>query len=317
MAAYSDAARDQAIAWFNRLQDPAFEEAGWIAFTDWLEAAPEHRAAYDAVESVWLGFDALPQAGVVPLPLRRPRKTGLSFRYAAAATLAVAVVGLGAAGYLALRPAPVQTYQTAAGEVRSIDLADGSRVLLDRGSVLKVAFERRLRRVELVRGEADFSVAHNAARPFVVMAGENRVRVVGTEFDVLRQPERLQVTVTRGLVAVGPADSEREDFSLAAGDQLERRQGRAAVVRRVEPGAASNWRNGVLIYRDTPLGDVAADLGRYLGTPVRLGPGAGEMSFSGVLRIADGQAMVDRLGAFLPLDVTRGSEGVILSRRAP
>ncbi len=317
MAAYSDSARDQAIAWFNRLQNPDFEEAGWIDFTAWLEAAPENRAAYDAVESVWLGFEHLPQGQVNPMGLRRPGKPALSFRYAAAATLAIAVIGLGAAGYLRGRPDSVQIYRTAAQEIRTIALADGSRVVLDRGSVLKVAFERRLRRVELFSGEANFSVAHDSTRPFVVMAGEKRIQVVGTEFDVLRQPERLQVTVTQGLVAVGAAESDRTDYRLAAGDQLEQHKGEAAVLRRVEPGSAAGWRKGVLIYRDSPLEDVAADLGRYLGTPVRLGPGTEEMTFSGVLRIADGQAMIDRLEAFMPLDVRSDSGGVTLSRKAP
>jgi transmembrane sensor len=317
MAAYSDTARDQAIAWFNRLQDPDFEEAGWVEFTDWLEAAAENRAAYDAVESVWLGFESLPQAQVVPMGLRRPRSPGLSWRYAAAAVLAIAVVGFGAQGYLAGRPAPVEIYRTTPQEVRAIQLSDGSRVLLDRGSVLKVAFERKLRRLELASGEANFAVAHDAARPFVVKAGEREVRVLGTEFDVLRQSERLQVTVTRGTVAVGAFGEAQPDFRLGAGDQLDQRQGQPAVVRRVEPGSASSWRNGVLIYRDSPLEDVAADLGRYLATPVRLGPGTETMNFSGVLRIADGQAMVDRLGAFLPLEVRRGPDGVLLSRKTP
>ena len=317
MAAYSEVARDQAIAWFNRLQDPKFEEIGWIEFTAWLEAVDEHRAAYDAVESVWLGFESLPQTEVIPMGLRRPRAAGMSFRYAAAATLAITVLGTGAAGYLRGRPVPVQTYRTTAQEVRAIQLSDGSRVLLDRGSELRVAFERKLRKVELASGEANFSITHDTARPFVVMAGERRVQVVGTEFDVLRQPERLQVTVSHGLVAVGPADRNETNFRLAAGDQLDQHRGEAPVVRRVEPGSASSWRKGVLIYRDQPLDDVAADLGRYLGTPIRVDPGAQEMTFSGVLRIADGPAMLDRLEAFLPLEVRRGVNGAVIGRKSP
>lgn len=315
MVAYSDGARNQAIAWFNRLQDPDFEEAGWVDFTVWLEAAPDHRAAYDAVEAVWLGFEPLPQAQIIPMLRRRPAPSLLP--YAAAAGLAAVAVGLGVAGYLATRPAPAQIYETAAGEVRTLNLADGSKVTLDRGSMLKVAFEAKRRRVELVWGEANFAVVHDAARPFVVAVGDRRIHDIGTEFDVLNQPQRLRVTVSHGIVDVGPASAAASSFRLAAGDQFDQHKGETAVVSRVQPGSGPGWRNGVLIYRDAPLGDVAADLGRYLATPVRLGQGMEDMSFSGVLRIADGEAMLARLEAFLPIEASRGPDGVLLSRKGP
>jgi transmembrane sensor len=316
MAAYSGAARDEAIGWFNRLQDPKLDEAGWVAFTAWLEARPEHRAAYDAVEAVWLGFDPLPSAEVVPLHLQ-PRAKPDRPRFIKAAAAALAVVALGAAvsGYVLTRPAPVETYRTAADEVRTLTLSDGSKVTLDRSSTIKVAFSRKGRAIELIGGEANFVVKHDAARPFTVLASAQRIEDIGTEFDVLSQPGRLRITVSEGFVAVGAAKSEQSDYHLSAGDQLERRGAEPAVLRRVEPEAASAWRNGVLIYRDTPLRDVAADLGRYLTTPVQLGPGVDEVSFSGVLRIADGEAMIGRLQAFLSLDVERGPRGVVLSRK--
>lgn len=315
MSTYSDKARDQAIAWFNRLQDPDFEESGWIDFTAWLEAASEHRAAYDAVESVWLGFEFLPQAKIIPMGLRRPHKPAFGLGYAAAASVAAVIVGLGAMGYLSTRPPPVQTYQTAAREVRTVALADGSTVTLDRGSAMKVAFDARQRRVELVSGEANFAVVHDPARPFIVAVGDRRIRDIGTEFDVLAQGERLRVTVSHGLVDVDASAPGGSSFRLAAGDQLDQHRGEAPVIRKVA-GSVPGWRDGVLVYRDAPLGDVAADLGRYLGTPVRLAPGAGEMTFSGVLRIADGQEMIGRLEAFLPLEASRGPDGVLLSRKS-
>lgn len=318
MAPYSKDARDQAIGWFNRLQDPKLDEAGWQGFTVWLEAAPEHRYAYDAVEAVWLGFEppsSSASAEVISLDSRRAKPAPM-FRMpqAAAAALALAVLGVGGAGFLVTRPAPVETYRTAAAEVRTIDLKDGSRVVLDRASTLKVAFTRKHRRVELVSGEANFAVAHDASRPFVVMAGDQKIQDIGTEFDVLSQAQRLRVTVSHGMVAVGDATGGDPGYQLAAGDQFEQRRGQRGVVRRVEAATVPAWRNGVLVYQDAPLSDVAADLGRYLATPVKLGPGTEGMSFSGVLRISDGVSMIDRLEAFLSLHAERGPDGVVLTK---
>lgn len=42
--------RNDAVAWFVRLRDENASEAQWLAFLDWIEADPEHRRAYDAVE---------------------------------------------------------------------------------------------------------------------------------------------------------------------------------------------------------------------------------------------------------------------------
>jgi transmembrane sensor len=315
MTAYSEAARDQAVAWFNRLQDPRMEESAWAEFTGWLEAAPEHRAAYDAVEAVWLGFEPLPQAQVLPFPGRKP-KPAFRLRFAAAAALAVALVGAGAFAYVRGLPGPAQSYATGPGEVKTLTLADGSKVTLDRGTRLRVVFGKRQRTVELVSGEANFEVAHNPSRPFVVLAGDRRVEDIGTEFDVLNQAGRLQITVAEGEVAVGPSHGQAVDHRLHPGERLEARAGRPTVISKVDAEDAAGWMNGVLVYRGAPLEDVAADLGRYLGAPVRLGPGAETMRFSGVLRIADGTMMLERLEAFLPLRVSREPQGVVLNPRA-
>ncbi|HWU13114.1 MAG TPA: DUF4880 domain-containing protein, partial [Caulobacter sp.] len=124
-----------AADWFARLQgDAALED--WTAFQTWLEADPEHAAAYAAVEAVWLDLEDLPAdapktapaANVVPL---RPRSSGPARRGL--------LIGLGlaaAAAIVVLAVTPQLTgpsytdYATKRGETREIALADGSRLTL-------------------------------------------------------------------------------------------------------------------------------------------------------------------------------------------
>ena len=82
---------------------------------------------------------------------------------------------------------------TATGESRTVTLADGSQVNLSGGSAIGVDITSEERRVRLLSGEAFFDVAHDAARPFTVEAGEARIVVLGTAFDVALDPSATTV----------------------------------------------------------------------------------------------------------------------------
>jgi transmembrane sensor len=215
-------------------------------------------------------------------------------------------------------PAPTKVFQTAKGENRMLNLADGSRIHLNSASRLTVRLERKARYVDLAEGEAAFDVSHDPARPFLIAAGERNIRVVGTEFDVLRHDGRLKVTVRRGVVSVERSDAGAgvKPVLLRAGDQLEHEAGETtSTLRKVDPEAVFAWRTGSLVYRNQSLGEVVDDLNRYFVTPLRVPGPAGKLRFSGVLKIDSEEAVVDRLQAFLPVVAERGPDGLTLKMR--
>ena len=323
-----EAAERDAIAWLLRLDAPDAAEGDWLALQAWLEADPENLAAYDRAERVSVELAAASTDLVRGLDSRfaSQRRRPMGRRFHAPAVVWRATAGLAAAAAAAVlfvaiqpqAPAPTEVFQTAKGQNRLINLADGSRVHLNSGSRLTVRLERKTRYVELAEGEAAFDVAKDAARPFLIAAGERSIRVVGTEFEVLRHDGRLRVTVRRGVVAVqspysvGPTGG----VLLRAGDQLDHQPGaRISTVRRVDPDVAFAWRGGDLVYRDQPLGEVVEDLNRYFVTPVKVTGPAADLRFSGVLVIDGQDAMVRRLQAFLPLSVDRAGDGMTLRMR--
>jgi transmembrane sensor len=90
-------------------------------------------------------------------------------------------------------------------------------VTLNTDSAIRTNFNDKLRRIDLLRGEALFDVTKDAARPFVVVAGEVRVRAVGTSFTVrARDNGQVNVLVREGVVEVsrGPRG---QPLRLAAG----------------------------------------------------------------------------------------------------
>jgi len=75
-------------------------------------------------------------------------------------------------------------------------------VELNDGAVIREAFTADERRVELLGGEAHFTVTKNPTRPFVVAAGGVEFRAVGTAFAVDLRNREVEVIVTEGRVAV-------------------------------------------------------------------------------------------------------------------
>ena len=123
----------------------------------------------------------------------------------------------------------------------------------------------------LQHGEAFFAVAHDEARPFTVAAGDARVRVLGTRFDVRRSPgDRVRVEVEQGLVEVSrdlPNGASVARVAAGQGALADATGVRTAALAKAEDVGA--WRRGRLAYAAAPLEDVVADLNRY-GLRVRV-----------------------------------------------
>ena len=334
-----DAIAEAAAGWALRLDAPDASEADWSALQAWLGAAPEHRTAFDRAERVLAELTAAAPALATayaarpPVPPvaaevqpRRRRAVDRRARGRGPERLWRPAAGLAAAAAAALAvfatvrppapPAPGEVFQTAKGEDRPIALADGSRIQLNSGSRIVVRLGRDTRSVQLPEGEAAFDVAKDPTRPFLIAVGERTIRVVGTEFDVLRHNGRLQVTVRQGLVAVQAGQAE--PVLLKAGDQYEQRAGdRAASIRRVDADAAFAWRQGELIYRDQSLAEVVDDLNRYFTVPVSVVGPAADLRFSGVLKIDDEDQVLRRLQGIFHVSVERRPEGTVLRGEPP
>lgn len=275
MNAHAPEIAETARHWAIRVADPSFGD--WDAFTDWLEADPAHLPAYNAAldDAEWAAglFAAEPKP--LPAPVQQSRRR---WQFAGGA-IAAAIAAVGGWAVLDRDAAPEQI-ATAPGEHRTIDLADGSRMILN-GST-RVTIDRDTpRHVELAQGEALFEVRHDASDPFVVISGGTRLVDAGTVFNVVQQGGAIDVAVSEGAVIYEPGPAE---IRLDAGAALSRPSADAApVVRKASPQSVGSWRNGELQFRNASLEDVARDLGRNIGQPIRVAPGAQRRPFSGTL----------------------------------
>ena len=291
---------EEARLWVIRAHDPPFE--GWERLAEWLERDPTHLLHYenalDADEwAARLLADApRPAADVTPLRARRRWFLGAGI----AASLLAAV-----GGWIVFQRLDSGEIVTAPGERRTVQLADGSRVVLNGATVVKLDSEDP-RHVELASGEALFDVRHDAGHPFVVMAGSVRLVDAGTVFNVVRDGASLDVAVGHGAVIFEPGPRE---IRLNAGEALHRSSPKAEpVLRRTNPQAVGGWQAGQLQYENASLDQIARDLGRNTGLEVRAGDGIERMRFTGTLTVTGApEEVFARVGPLL--GVTFAPEG--------
>lgn len=252
-----------AADWLQRLQSAPRDEALAVEWFDWCQAAPENLAAFEKIQAIWQGFDVIEQ--------QSQRVTRRHHRFAVPLAIAAALACVTASVWWMVdrRPQP-DTLTTDVAEHGSQVLADGSQVDLGARTRIAARYTDEQRTVIVEKGEAFFDVAKEAARPFVVQAGNLRVTALGTAFSVRHTTERTVVTVSEGLVSVSPQDSSHE-LRAAAGERvIFSAADNHLSVASIDPGAATAWRDGVLKFVDEPLGAVINDVNRYSVHPITL-----------------------------------------------
>lgn len=324
----------RAVDYFVRRRDAGWTGADERELDAWLAADPRHRSVYEGLGRTALDLRQLRRpalacdAAAAPpaaahstgdraaawQPPRRQPAWGLRRAFMPALLSAAAMLALGGWFWWDHHASVVREIATGPGELREAELPDGTRVTLNAGSRLQVRYYPRRRETVLEQGEAFFQVAADRSRPFTVDSGASRVTVVGTAFNVRAGPPALVVKVLEGRVEV------RADRAAAGGRRLLLAAGAGLSIdsrdQRPHPVAAGadtvgDWRSGQLVFQQTPLAEVAADLARYLGQPVRLDGDArlAALGVSGVALTARPEAFLRSLPHLLPVRLTAESGG--------
>jgi len=264
------------------------DEAEFREILEWINASPDNRKEYFRLKNIY----ALSK-GDAPVPelwsdyLKVKSKLNLnskettirwireSLKYAAV----IAVTLLSVYFYSQLRkPEIPREYVTSFhqltvpfGQISEFIFADGTRVWLNSGTDLRFPENPRdsLREVYL-EGEAYFEVSRNKEKPFIVHAGNQKVRVLGTSFNVraYEGTENIETTLIDGSVTL-ENNQTSEKIVMAPGDQyLFSRVGGANLLRKVDTRPYQAWKNGKLIFRNKSLGEIAGDLERWYNVKI-------------------------------------------------
>ncbi|WP_437880943.1 FecR family protein [Pseudomonas sp. LRF_L74] len=249
----------QALDWLLLLENA--DDDCRVRFAAWLAASPANAEAFERAQRCWQSPVLVSAATRLEQSQqqtpRRPKRMGRSLAIAASLLLMVGVT-LQSDLLLRLRADHV----TAVGQRQSLDLADGSHVLLNTGSAFSSQIDERQRVTQLLRGEAYFDIAKDSSRPFQVNAGPILISVRGTAFSVRYLGDTVEVSVARGEIEVHARGNDTRIY-LASGDSI--RVSPDGVGNRTHGSTASQlaWVQGRLIFDDRPLHEVLDELRRY------------------------------------------------------
>jgi len=312
--------------WFARRRSPDRTQGEEAAFEAWLAADTSHASEYEECERFWrvpmrlksqvdLASEALRLANLSSVGREVPR--AWPGKWGVGAALAATVAAM--AWYLApIDMITPDTVKTARGEQRTVVLSDGSTVQLNTDSIFRAHVTDHERRVDLVRGEAFFDVAHDASRPFVVHVGSSEVRVVGTQFSVREVAGKLEVVVKEGVVNVVP-DATRtvanaDKVELLRGNRLDYDNSQRLVkVAAIDAERALLWRTGVIELDNEPLGEAVEEMNRYSSVPIVIeDPNLRNVRISGGFKTGDSEAFLYALKARFDVTVDRHSDRISL-----
>lgn len=296
-------ATSEAADWFARLGARSVTNRDVANFDAWRRD-PRNDAAYAKIEALWRKaerlqgdpeIEAIAEAVVHPKEPPPPTKpvSGLKLPPATVRWTSLTVLACVA---VALASQPIWRgvlYATEAGEQRVVSLSDGSQVKLDTRTRLRVRFTNTTRHIVLETGQAFFTVAHNAARPFLVDAGDTEIRAIGTRFDVRRDKQDVRVVLVQGVVEVRDETAPASPpVRLQAGEELT--PNATGMMRRTaDIEAATGWTQGRIVLRSVPLDQAVAEVNRYSRVKLELEPGPiGATEVSGVFDAGDTEAFL-------------------------
>ncbi|MBO1041420.1 FecR family protein [Brucella pituitosa] len=260
--------QEQAVDWLMQLQASPKDTAVVEACALWRASDARHELAFAKAARVFSDtrFLLLQDTDFARTAARKPRYP------VRAALSSMLLFGALAGGFIAY-DGPMRLRadaMSASNEMPVIKLEDGSTVQLNAGSAIAFDITDGERQVQLLRGEAYFTVAPDPQRPFTVRAANGEVTALGTQFDVKLKDGGADVVVTEHAVQV---QTSATSSALNPLNTLQLEQGHSVFydnkngigqVAMIDPELAASWRRGRLVFENQPLEHVVEDIARHL-----------------------------------------------------
>ena len=291
-----DKIHSEASEWLAKL-DRGLSADERVALQQWLVENKENRETLFNMAGLWDQMDSLSRLSDLFPDVSRERRT--AWRYGLAVATALLVLGVavfwglpeytdrlgsGSPHVMADRSqtppgAFDDIYETSIGEHSSVNLPDGTEVVLNTNSHIRVNYTDTARFILLSRGEAHFSVAEDNDRPLTVHAGNRFILAVGTAFNVeISRDKIVEIIVTEGkvLIVEQTAPVSRGipvDIIKISQDAPVVSEGEAAIldstdarIRKIAPEEVAvdlSWREGNLIFQGETLEEAIHEISRY------------------------------------------------------
>jgi transmembrane sensor len=316
----------EAIRWVLLMESGPLSPEEQRRLDAWIAASSRHKGALVRARAASLRLDRLGafaggRSVLESLPSRHANRRWV---IVAAAASVAGVVGLGA--WLSREQMQGASggieYVSNRGELKEVNLADGSAMTMNTQTEVRVRYTRERRDIHLVRGEALFNVARDPQKPFTVRVGDWTAAAVGTAFAVhLSDAATANITVTEGVVelrraAAGgigglPRLTRNQEAVLHADGTMELH---LASDSDIAKGLA--WRNHLVVFTGEPLGQALVAMNRYSARRIVVAdPELAGRQIVGVFSTLDTQTFVSGMEATLGVEAVESDQTILLRRK--
>lgn len=286
----------EAASWVAQIDAGPFSTTDRLALVEWIARSPAHGTELRRISGLWAGVDLIIDEVLTEYEAAQPSvlsvlKSGFLVRPASFVAVGAAMAAMiSTIVFLPVAERPhvalseqVSIYAVPKGDDLIQTLSDGSVIHLNTDTRIEVDYSDGLRRLNLIKGEAYFDVAHDPDRPFQVYAGGGRVEAVGTEFLVSLSGDDLDLIVTEGKVlfdrivsdnlaqtTVAPVLNAAEPILVQAGFAA-RFDEKIAEIASVDSGVIERetaWRQGQFVFSGDTLEYVIGEISRYSETQI-------------------------------------------------
>ncbi|MBN2273519.1 MAG: DUF4974 domain-containing protein [Bacteroidales bacterium] len=159
------------------------------------------------------------------------------------------------------------------GQKSQLVLADGTRVFLNSGTVLRYdnLFGKRNRNIELI-GEAFFEVTQNKKIPFIINTTDIEIKVLGTKFNVTAYPADpvIETYVTEGRITVKNINTEESLVVVAHQKASFSKEKRLLTVSDVTSDNLISWKENILYFDNENFRNIIKKLERWYDVTINL-----------------------------------------------
>jgi len=161
----------------------------------------------------------------------------------------------------------LNTLITPKGGVYNLSFSDGSKVWLNAESSIRypATFTGKIRKVELVSGEAYFEVAKNEKMPFIVQSGNVAIQVLGTRFNFKAyNNEEIAATLLQGSVQISTGNEANSVKKLVPGQEAVVNRNTSGIeLHETDAETSIFWVKNKFYFNHCPLREVTRQLERW------------------------------------------------------
>ncbi|BAK73778.1 FecR family protein [Arcobacter sp. L] len=310
-------------AYFFTCKKDGFSKSQEIEFDSWITENIEHKKAFEKIKKLQFLYSSLSQnlkdeiSKEVYQEIKKERSLR-KLRFLSLAASVIFVIGLSIFTAFEYQNFKItHTFQTDKF-VENIALPDGSVVTLDAKAKVDIKYYEDKREVNLSFGKALFNVTKDDKKPFIVNADKIKVQVLGTNFEVKNQKDKIDIDVINGKVSVQKLENNayKEIAVLTQGKHISfDKENTKYQLKNIDIENIASWKNGILYFQNESLQDAINEFKKYKDINTNIENSIQKYSVSGSFKIEEFDKFLFALTKIYALKVDKKGEIFYISKK--